>query len=233
MKTRNVVIAVVLVLAVGAGGGAWWFLQSLDGLVKRAIHTWGPEITGVSVKVDSVRIEVTEGRGTIRGLVVGNPKGYQAPHALKVGELSLTLDAASLTKDVIVLKQLLIASPEVVYERGPGGDNLSVIQKNADAWVAKNAGPKKAGSGPGRKFVIENLSLRNGRAHFGTTVSAAVPDLHLRDVGKKTNGATAGEIVKQVWGALARSVTSLAARALGAVKDGAKAVGENVQKLFR
>jgi hypothetical protein len=233
MKTRNVAIAVVLVLAVAAGGGAWWFLQSLDGLVKRAIHRWGPEITGVSVKVDSVKIEVAAGKGAIRGLVIGNPRGYEAPHALKVGELSLTLDAASLTRDVIVLKELTIASPDVVYERGPGGDNLSVIQKNVDAWVAKNAGPKQADAGPGKKFVIENLYLRNGRARFGTTASAAVPDLHLRDVGKKTNGATAGEIVKQVWGALARSVTSLAARALGAVKDGAKAVGESVQKLFR
>jgi hypothetical protein len=233
MKTRNVALIVVLLVALAAGGGAWWFMRSLDGLVKRAIHKWGPQITGVSVKVDSVKIELAAGKGTIRGLVIGNPKGYAAPHALKVGELSLTLDPATVTKDVIVVKELMIASPDVVYERGPGGDNLSVIQKNADAWVAKTAGPKKADAGPGKKFIVENLYLRSGRAHFGTTVSAAVPDMHLRDIGKKSNGATAGDVVKQVWGALARSVTSVAAGVLGAVKDGAKSAGDAVKKLFK
>ncbi|MCC6212428.1 MAG: hypothetical protein IT513_15430 [Burkholderiales bacterium] len=233
MRTRNVILSVVLLLVLAAGGGAWWLMQSLDGLVKRAIHKWGPEITGVSVRVDSVTIELAAGKGTIRGLAIGNPKGYAAPHALKVGELSLKLDPGSVTKDVIVVKELLIASPDVVYERGPGGDNMSVIQKNVEAWVAKNTGPKQADAGPGKKFVIENLYLRNGRAHFGTTLSAAVPDMHLRDIGKKSNGATAGDVVKQVWGALARGVTSVATSALGAIKDGAKSAGDAVKKLFK
>ncbi len=77
-------------LALLAVGGAWWLFASLDGLVKQAIERWGPEITGVTVKVDSVRIEVAEGRGTIRGLVVGSPKGFEAPQALKLGEMRLT-----------------------------------------------------------------------------------------------------------------------------------------------
>ncbi len=233
MKTRNVVLIVVLLLAVAAGGGAWWFLRSLDDLVKRAIHKWGPEITGVAVKVDSVKIEVAAGKGTIRGLFIGNPRGYEAPHALKVGEISLVLDPATVTKDIVVVKELLVAAPDVVYERGPGGDNLKVIQKNVDTWVAKNAGPKDPKAKPGKKFVIENLFIRDGRAHFGTTASAAVPNMHLRDVGKKTNGATAGEVFKQTWDALLRSMGSLITSLGGAIKDGAKGVGESVQKLFK
>jgi hypothetical protein len=217
---------------VAAAGAAWWLFLSLDGLVKQAIQKWGPEITGVAVRVDSVKIELAEGRGTIRGLFVGNPKGFEAPHALKLGEMRLTLDPASVTRDVVVIKELLLVAPDVVYERGQGSDNLSVIQKNADAWVAKNAGATKS-EGPGKKFVIENVIIKNGKAHFGTTVSAPMPDLHLRDVGKKSNGATAGEVVKQIWGALLQSAGNLASRAGAAIKEGASAVGDSVRKLFK
>ena len=232
MKTRNVILSAVVVVAVAAGGAAWCLFLSLDGLVKQAIQKWGPEITGVAVRVDSVKIEVTEGRGTIKGLFVGNPKGFSAPHALTLGEMRLTLDPASVTRDVVVIKELLLAAPDVVYERGQGSDNLSVIQKNVDAWVAKNAGAKKS-DGPGKKFVIENVIIRNGKAHFGTAVSAPLPDLHLRDIGKKSNGATAGEAVKQVWGALLHSAGNLASRAASAIKEGAAGVGEGVRKLFK
>lgn len=220
MKTRNLILSVVVVFALAAGGAIWWLAASLDGLVKQAIGRWGPEITGVAVRVESVRIEATEGRGTIRGLFVGNPKGFEAPHALKLAEMRLTLDAASITQDVVVLKELLLIAPDVVYERGQGSDNLAVIQKNVDAWVARHSGPKQADAGPGKKFVIENVIIRDGRAHFGSALSSPMPNLHLRDVGKKSGGATAGEVVKQVWGAMLRSVGNLASRAGSAIKEG-------------
>jgi hypothetical protein len=220
MKTRHKVLSAFLVLVLLAIGGAWWLLFSLDGLVKQAIERWGPEITGVAVKVDSVRIEVAEGRGTIRGLVLGNPRGFQAPHALKLSEMRLALDPASVTRDVVVIRELQIVAPEVVYERGQGSDNMAVIQKNVDAWVAKMGGAPKKDAGPGKKFIIERAIVRDGKARFGTAVATPMPDLHLRDIGRKSGGASAGEVVKQVWGAMLRSVTNLAARAGSAVKDG-------------
>lgn len=220
MKSRNVIVSLILVLFLVAAGGAWWLFMSIDGLLKQAIEHWGPQITGVSVRVESVKIETAAGRGTIRGLVIGNPKGFAAPHALKLGEMRLTLDPVSVTKDVVVIKELLLVAPDVVYERGQGSDNLALIQRNVDAWVAKDAGAKKADEGPGKKFVLENVIIRDGKAHFGTTLSLPMPDLHLRDIGKKSNGATAGEALKQVWGAMLRNVGNLAARAGSAIKEG-------------
>lgn len=217
MKTRHKVLGVFVVLGLFVAGGLWWLFLSMDGLVKQAIERWGPEITGVPVKVASVRIEVAEGRGTIRGLVLGNPKGFQAPHALKLSEMRLALDPASVTKDVVVIRELQIVAPEVVYERGQGSDNMTVIQKNVGAWVAKVAGAPKKDAGPGKKFIIERATVRDGKARFGTTVATPMPDLHLRDIGKRTGGATAGEVVKQVWGSMLRSVTGLASRAGSAI----------------
>ena len=233
MKTRSILLSFTAVVLLLLAGGAWWLYASMDHLVRQAIESWGPEITGVAVKVESVRLEPTAGRGTIRGLVIGNPKGFDAPQALKLGEARLTLDAASLTKDVVVIKELLLVAPDVTYERGQGSDNMTVIQKHVDAWVAKHGGGKKAEAGPGKKFIIENLVVRDGKAHFGTTLSSPIPDLHLRDVGRKTNGATAGEVFKQTWDALLRSVGNLASRIGGAIKDGAQGAVEGVKKLFK
>ncbi|HTQ76891.1 MAG TPA: hypothetical protein VMI15_02605 [Burkholderiales bacterium] len=227
--TRNALAAAGAVVLLAAGA-AYWLYASLDGLVKRAIERWGPEITGVAVKVQGVKIEPAQGRGTIRGLFVGNPKGFEAPHALTLGEMRLTLDPASLAKDVIVVKELVLVAPDVVYERGPGGNNLDVIQRHVDVWVAQHSG---ADSGPGKKLVIENAYVRDGKAHFGATLSAPLPDLHLRNIGKSSNGATAGEVVQQVWGAMLRSATGIASRLGSAVKEGAKGAAEGVKKLFK
>ena len=228
MKTRTLVLSTVLVVVVAGACGAWWLYRSLDDVVKRGIEHWGSEITGVTVRVDSVKIQVADGRATIRGLRVGNPKGFQAPHALTLDEMSLALDPASITRDVVVVRELLIAAPAVIYERSQVTDNLTAIQRNVDAWVAKNAGAKKSG-GPGRKFILENVIVTDGKAHFGDKLSSPMPNLRQRDVGKKTNGATAGEAVKQVLGAMLRTAGELATRMGSLVKDGAPTLGDGVK----
>jgi len=232
MKTRNVLLSAAAVVVIGAAGGAWWLYSSLDSLVKQAINHYGPQIAGVPVKVASVKIEATNGRGSVGGLFVGNPKGFAGPHALKVGEIRVSIDPASLTKDVVVIRELVLVAPDVVYEPGQGSDNLTVIQKNVDAWVKKQAGPQKSDT-PGRKYIIEHLRIQNGKAHFGTTASAPMPDMHLRDIGKRSNGASAAEAVKQVWGAMLGSVSNLASRAGAALKQGASGALDSVKKLFK
>jgi hypothetical protein len=233
MKSRNVVLAALAVVVLAAIGAAYWLYSSRDALLKSAIERYGPQLTGVPVTVKAVRLEPAAGSGAISGLAVGNPPGFKAPNALTLGEMRLTIDFSTLTKDVVHVKELVLEAPAVTYERGDGGDNLAVIQKHIDAEVAKLAGPKQAGPGAARKFVIEDLYVRNARASYGEAVTLPLPDLHLREVGKKTNGATAGEIAKSVWDAIARSAAGLASRALEGVKDGAKAVTNSVRGLFK
>jgi hypothetical protein len=233
VKTRHVLLAAALLVALALGGGAWWLYRSLDGLVKTAIETFGPEITGVTVRVAAVQLEPAEGKGTIRGLRVGNPKGFDAPNALTLGELRLALDAATLTGDVVRIREVVLQSPEITYQRGGGSDNLSVIQKNVEAYVARFSGPKKSAEAPGRRLIIDHLYIRDGKVSFGTGPSLALPSLHLRDIGKKSGGASPGEVVSQVWGATVRSATSLASSTGRAIKEGASSVIEGAKKLFR
>src|SRR5690242_3018273 len=120
MKIRNLVLLVAALLVLGVGGALWWLYASRDALIKRAIERFGPELTGVSVKVGSVKLEPLDGRGAIRGLSVGNPSGYKTPHALSLGEMRLAVDPASLTSDVVHIREISLEAPSITYERGPG-----------------------------------------------------------------------------------------------------------------
>jgi hypothetical protein len=229
MKIRNLVLIGLAVVVLAAGGGLWWLYASRDALVKRAIEHFGPEITGVSVNVRRVKLEPVDGKGSIAGLAVGNPAGYNAPNSVTLGEIRMALDIGTLTSNVVHLKELVIDAPELTYERGPGGDNFSAIQKHVDQQVGKGGGEKKAESSSGRKFVIDNLIVRDAKVKFSDTLTMSMPNLHLRDVGKKSNGATAGEVVKTVWDQLAGSAGNLASRAGDALKDGAKEAADSAK----
>lgn len=228
IRTKRILTAAAIILILAVAGGAWWLYHSLDSLVASAIRRFGPEITGVSIGLDRVTIDARDGRATVYGLVVGNPEGFSSNPALSLGEISMTLDLESLTKNVIVIKRIAIVKPEVGYELGPGGSNLQAIQRNVDRYVAQHRGKSAQPTDPtsGTKLVIDDLSIQQATAHLSATVidttrrSVPIPDVRLRHIGKQSGGATAGEAVKQVLGALTQSVTrTIAERGLGGTID--------------
>ena len=82
--TRRVVV-ITLTLLLVAGG--LWLRFNVDSLVKRAIVHYGSAITQAKVKVGDVEIDSANGRGRIRGLVLGNPHGFHTPYAFKADDI--------------------------------------------------------------------------------------------------------------------------------------------------
>ncbi|MDH4185667.1 MAG: hypothetical protein OEV08_01600 [Nitrospira sp.] len=232
---KKLLLGIALLLLIGLAGGVWWLYSSLDSQVASAIRTYGPKITGVPVSLTSVHIDLADGSAALRGLVVGNPPNFKTNHALSLGEISMKLDIGSLTKDVIRIKEISILKPSVTYEYALGGSNLDIIQRNIDTYVASHVGGKSAAkrTEPGKKLVIEHVYIKNGVATVGAetlnvkTTSVPLSELHLKDIGKKSNGATAGEAVKQILGALAqRATASVGSQSLGTV-------GNRLKGLFK
>ena len=220
---RKILLWGALAAILAVIGGAWWIYASRDRLVKRAIEELGPQLTGVPITVKRVRLEPVDGKGSIAGLVVGNPAGYSAPNALTLGEARLAINFSTLTSSVVHVKEVVIESPAVTYERGPGGDNLTAIQKHIDQEVARLTGSSGGGpaSSSGRKFIIDHVYVRNARMTYGA-LTLPMPDVHLRDVGKQSNGASAGEVVKTVWSSIASGASNAVSRAGSAIRDTVK-----------
>lgn len=236
MKVRNIVLVVVALLVLAAGGALWWLYASRDALIKRAIERFGPELTGVSVKVASVRLEPLDGRGAIRGLEIGNPPGFKTPQAASLGEIRLAVEPASLTSDVVRVKEISLEGPSITYERGPNGDNLSAIQKHIESQLPKSEpgrGDSRAEkAAKERRFIVDRLEVHKARVSYGGAVAVDVPDLVLRDLGKKKGGATAGEITREVWTAITRQAIAAAPGAIRGLEEKAKGAVDSLRGLL-
>jgi hypothetical protein len=75
----------------------------------------------VKVRLNEAAVSANSGQGTLRGLSVGNPKGFKTPTAFELDEISLTLDIGRITSDPIVIKEILgVAAPRDLRARSSG-----------------------------------------------------------------------------------------------------------------
>lgn len=237
----KIAVGIVAALVVVVAAAVVFLFASLDSLVETAIEDIGSEATQTSVRLDEAEISPTSGAGALRGLTVGNPKGFKTKTAFELGEVSIKLDIGTVTEDTIVIKEIVIAGPRVTYEIGPNGTNIDAIKKNVNAFAGgEKQAAKKQGDDEGPKIVIENLYIRGGEVNVsatalgGKTLGAPLPDLHLKDIGKKKGGASPGEVIEQVLNAVSNSIgksvgTLNLDSVLGAVEGGAKGALDAVQ----
>jgi hypothetical protein len=206
-------LAAVAVLLALAGAGAWLAFHYLDVLVKYALEHYGPDVAGVSVKVEEVRISTRDGRGSVRGVDIGNPPGFSAPRSLRLGEVRVALDAATVMDDVVRIHELAIEGAQVTYERGSKAANLDVIQRQIEAYAKRaSAAAQGEGAAKKRRFIIDRITIRGARVLMtnpglgGQGLTFDLPDLQLRDVGKRQGGVTASEATAIVSGALQQRI---------------------------
>jgi hypothetical protein len=68
---------------------------------------------------------------------------------------------------------------------------------------------------------------------YAGAVKVEVPDLQLRDLGKKSGGATAAEITREVWTAVTRQAIAAAPGALRNLEDKAKGAMDQLKGLLK
>lgn len=223
-----------LLVMLALAGAAWWLHGNLDAIVKRGIAHYGSQMTQANVAVDAVEIRSTDGSGTVRGLVVGNPAGFHTPHALKVGAIEVAVDVRTIADPVVVVKRIVIESPDVIYEKGDSTTNFDAIQRNIAQSLGPSTGARDGGSSasPARKLIVDELVIRRAHARAsaaalgGRSVSATLPDITLRNVGRAQGGVTPAQLGQIV----ARALTQ---RLMASITfDQVKSFGDRVKSLF-
>lgn len=204
MKKAGILLAVMVVLLAGV---LFWLHGNLDYIVKNAIEKYGSQITGTKVSVSSVQIRATEGTAIVQGLVVGNPEGFKTPYALKVGKIEVELSVSSITGNVVLIKKILVDSPDVIYEKAHGTTNFDVIQKH----IAGSSGSSSGGSNEsnsGKKLIVEEIAIRGAKAQAsapfmsGKTLLVDLPNITIRNIGKSKGGVSPGALGRAVGAAL-------------------------------
>jgi hypothetical protein len=200
-------ISVIIVVAVV------YLLSSLDALVAEAIRKYGTQVTRTTVDVSSVKIDIKGGAGSIDQLTIANPKGFSSPHIFTLGNISTAIDIASVNKDPIVIKQILVKKPDVFYEiNEAGASNLKELQKNIEQSTANAGGDTKEKSDSSApRLVIHELVIEGGRidaniAALDKPLAANLPRIHLTGIGEKSGGVTGAEVAEQVIKAIIAKV---------------------------
>jgi hypothetical protein len=227
MKALKIAALIGAVVVVGGLTAAYF---SLNALVKKAVETVGPEVTKTSLSVSRVGLLPLAGSGSIHGFVLGNPAGFRSPQAMSVGKVHISVEPKSLLSDVIVVREVEVRSPEIWVEGTPTENNLTRIQRNAEAFAGP-AKPAKGPAAPAKKVIIDDFLVTGAKLHLAMKLipetTIPMPDIHLTGIGRKTNGATIGEAAKQMFGSLNGGIAQAATQAVKDVAKNAMDIGKN------
>ena len=234
-------IVVVLVLAFVA------LELSLNSIVLKGFNSAAPEAIGVPATLQGADISLVRGQAALAGLHIGNPEGYKTDGLLDLASISVQLDNSSLLSDTIIIREIAISGLVVTYEKGLLNSNLGALIELLSAGEDSETGKPKeddpSEKKPGKKVIIEKLTITDSRMNFSVTGAAALtgggsipiplPPITLTDLGKEKDGVTIVEAVRNILTAIAGATgTAIAGSAkllgqgVGAVGDGVWAVGE-------
>ncbi len=165
----------VLLLVVAAYLVLIFFCGSI---VKSRINKFGPELTQTKVVLAGAQLSPLSGTGTLSGLVVGNPKGWSAPDAFTLKSIHIDLVPSSVFSDHIVINEIVIDDPELVYETRLISSNIGDLIKSINKATSKKpADGPTAQNGKPTTFVIKKLRLEKGHVKLGVGPTAVTLDL--------------------------------------------------------
>ncbi len=242
MKKLLLVLGILAGLAVVALIASTFFLGSI---VKAGVNTVAPKITGTKVELAGARVSPLTGSGTLTGLFVGNPPGWQGDKAFYLGNISLKIDPMSLFRDHIIIDEIIINQPEFVYETKIVSSNIKELLEHIEAATGGPATTTEKGSAV--KFVVKKFSMSNGTVSLGgggSAITVPMPPLTMTDLGVKEGGITADQLAIAIMRNILGSVVGATTRAAGqigsaggaatidAVSGAAQKAGQGIRNLF-
>jgi len=217
MKKSRVFLLIVGGLVILAAAALFFLLQNLDALVKAGIEKYGSQAAGTAVRVESVHIELQEGRGTVRGITVANPRGFSRESFFSLGEISIALDPASLTTDLPVVREIRIGAPVLRYEiNAEAKTNLGILQSHLKRKTGDGSQSRDR-EGEALRLLVKRINIADGQAVLDLTAiggrrfDAKLPSITLNNIGGR-QGVTPDALGDAVLAALAGSLEQAAAR---------------------
>jgi uncharacterized protein involved in outer membrane biogenesis len=233
---KFLVVVVVLILAAFIVVGMF-----LDSIVKKGVETAGPAITKTDVRLDGVSFSIFSGKGTIKGLFVGNPTGYKTASAIQVGEATVRVKPGSLMSDKILVESVSIVAPNITIEGGLRENNLTKILENVQSFSGSTSTNAAQGGAqkPAQKIQVNDLLITGGKVNVslsllgGKTMTVPLSDIHLTDLGRDSGGITPAELAQTVMRSIIDGALSGATKAVsnmgGIATDAAKSLGEGAK----
>lgn len=204
---KKVILGLIILVVVG---GSYYFLTNLDAVIKAAIEKHGSAATQTAVRVDKVRVKLTDGvktgTGSIKGLTIANPKGFAVPYVFSLGEITLGIDLQSLKEEPYVVSEVTVLAPEVFIEINDDRKvNLNELKRRlvSDKPQTKQSQTSTQSNAAEPRLNIRKLVFAKGNIIVKVVplnnkeYKLKLPSIIMTNVGGKA-GATPTELTKEI-----------------------------------
>lgn len=220
MKKFGLVLAFIAGLLVLGGVVV---VMMLSDVTKALIEKLGSEALGVPVSIASLDIRLTEQSVAVRGIRIGNPKGYEGGDLLKLAAIDVSLGDVS--KQLVTFSNIRVSGSEINLKVSEKGTNFGALKENiakngsddasakSEATSSKVASTSEAPKVIIDKFLFEKTTINPTVTLLGSesvSSSVSIPDIKLNDIGKKENGVLVKEALSQIFSHISSKVEKVA-----------------------
>ena len=230
------IVGLSVLVVVLAAALPLWIGPVVAGVAGKVV----PGLTGTDFSIERFSLNPYSGTLGIEGVRLANPKGFGDSAAVSFSRFSIELSVGSVFSDTVVVRDVTIEDAFASYYSHKGTNNFDAICKNMGRATGPNAEkkpktvePKSASSQ--KKVVIDRLRVSGTKiklAKSDMVPAVVIPAMELRDIGKKSGGATLGEAWAQIVNSTMKSASTVAdgLGALGGILgDGAKGISGAVK----
>ncbi len=228
MKKITLSLVILLLLVLGLCTA---IILSIDSIVETAVNDFGPKITQTKVHLDKADISLSTGKGTLRGLSVGNPvnRGFKPNTLLFMDKIQVIIDRSSLLTDTIIIDKINIVKPQITYElKKLSESNFDALLANI-AQASQNILPKKTqtknenlpqsttekaeqSTDSAKKVIINELLISGASVTVdmtglpGNGLTLSLPDIHLRNIGKDAQGVSLNQVAELIMSTISKNI---------------------------
>ncbi|MEN8661996.1 MAG: hypothetical protein ABF330_05835 [Lentimonas sp.] len=232
------ILLVLVLLAVAAAAVYFAGSAALNKGIKYGVETVGPDVTQTPVTLADVNISVLSGKGTLKGLNVGNPEGYKSENIFALGQIDIEVDTSTVFSEKIIINKIHIRQPEISYEKTFTSSNVKKLLDNIEQFTgSKSETPEDApteDSGAQKPIVIKQLIIEGGLVYVGALgigQEIALPRIEMNNIGEEgsdTNIADVLDVVlSKVLASIGPAIVDVGQLLKGAGDDAMKAVQDS------
>ena len=256
LKVAVVIIALVVVALLAL---PLWF----GPVVKTAANSAVPGIVKADFHLGHLHLNPYTARFELGDMQLSNPAGYSEKYAATLGEITFDAETLSLMTDVIHIEEITVkdvfasvvsggenkvdnyvqfqynvAGGKEKYEAAQAAKEekakLEELQAKETAQEKRDDEPQAAeAEKPAKKIIIDKLHISGLKVQYGFMPISVPVTIELKDIGRKSGGATFEEAAQQIWEGILKTagIAGDQLQALGALTgDAAKQATEAATK---
>ena len=208
-------------------------VSQLDNIVKTGIETAGPEAMQVPVKVADIKLSPLSGKVTVKGLEIGQPKGFGEGAIASVGSFDMKLETNSLMSNHIIIDSINIDAPLLDVRQQKGKNNFQALQDGLNLPATEVDPEAEEITVTIRKLAVKKpriLAKSDGFMKLDEDLELA--DFTLTNLGTDEKGLAPSEIARHVMDTLQPQITKalVMAGASGKLQDITKGATDKLEE---